>query len=120
MNTHYFFLGRCFSLKKTPGGHAGGLSKGADFNKRIWALWAPGALGPLLRPKLLLRPRLLLRPKLLLRPRLLLRPPPFASPPACPPGVFFREKQRPNTKKLVFIEKMKYFCIFLLFWPMLT
>ena len=51
-----------------------------------WALWAPGALGPLLGPKLLLRPRLLLRP------------PPFASPPACPPGVFFREKQRPKQK----------------------
>ena len=33
INTPYLFLGRCFSRKKTPGGHAGGLAKGGDITK---------------------------------------------------------------------------------------
>ena len=64
-----------------------------------WALWAPGALGPLLTPKLLLRPRLLRRP------RLLLRPPPFASPPACPPGFFFGKNSVPKQNNAYLLTK---------------
>ena len=49
-----------------------------------------------------------------------LGPNPFSTVSPCPPGVFFREKTRPEPKKNGIYWQMKYFCRFLIFWPMLT